>query len=201
MRHKIPLHDLFFQRSTHWCLLPWIPDPAQCRILVTCEKENSVLKSKLVCRSQLKASFSIDKCGSVCIYASLFCLAWDLRWFSKRPRTPVSAGGCCSLLNGGSSSLPALPVNESIKELTDSRQDPLHHSPWCWNELWSLVWGEGPSRVWLFFFSQYYWDFLHLRQPSVSVSDEFAEHCLSFSPRGKSSDVKRKHMNVFCHLF
>lgn len=139
---------------------------------------------------------------SVCIYASLFCLAWDLRWFSKRPRTPVSAAGCCSPLNGGSSSLPALPVNESIKELTDSRQDPLHHSPWCWNELWSLVWGEGPSPVWLFFFFffQYYWDFLHLRQPSVSVSDEFAEHCSSFSPRGQGSGVKTTHLcfRVIC---
>lgn len=89
---------------------------------------------------------------SMCIYASLFCFTRDLWWFSNCPQTPVSAVGRCSLLNGGSSSLIALPINESIKDLTDFRQDPLHHSPRCWNELCSPVWGEGASWVWVVFF-------------------------------------------------
>lgn len=99
-----------------------------------------------------ESKFFINKCV-LGIYASLFCFTWDLWLFSKCPQTLISAAECCSLLNGGSSSLIALTVNESIKDLTDSRQDPLHHSPPCWNELWSLVRGEGASWVWRGFFS------------------------------------------------
>lgn len=109
-------------------------------------KENSVLKANW-CANQLKASFSIKKCV-LCVSMRHYSASPE---FSNRPQTPVSAVGCCSLLNGGSSSFIALTVNESIKDLTDFRQDPLHHSPRWWNELWSLVWGEEASWVWAFF--------------------------------------------------
>lgn len=161
MRHEIPLHDPLFQFHT----LVFVALDTRSRTvsegweyLRHRAKRKFCFESKLVCFHQFQFSSKsvfhrllIFIC--MCIYASLFCFTWDLCWFSNHPRTPVSALGCCSLLNGGSSSLIALPVNESIKDLTDFRQDPLHHSPRCWNELWSLVWGwRGFMSVFFFFF-------------------------------------------------
>lgn len=85
------------------------------------------LKSKLVRRLQLKAFFfffPIAKFVSLRHYSASREL---FDGFLTACGPPYSA--CSSVLNGGSSSLMALRVNDSIKDLTEHRQDPLHHAP------------------------------------------------------------------------
>lgn len=141
-----------------WNPSAWPPSPKDPHSAVCC-RGYQIHTSSFSCELfrkqtgvQIAAKSKFFSSINVFICASLFCFTWDFWWFSNRLQTPVSAG-YCSLLNGGAaSSLIALTVNDSIKDLTESGQDPLHHSPRCWNELWSLVWGEGASRVCFFLF-------------------------------------------------
>lgn len=146
-------------------------------------KRKFCFKSKLVCQSAESKFFHQEMCSMRHYSAS--------PEFSNRSQTPVSAVGCCSLLNGGSSSFIALTVNESIKDLTDFRQDPLHHSPQCWNELWSLVWGEEASWVWAFFLV-----LLRFLTPTAAISlcqwQIYWTLFMSVSPRGQGSGVETR---------
>lgn len=87
-----------------------------------------------------------------------------------------------------SSSLIPLTVNDSIKGLTEYRQAALHHSLLCWNELWICLfkvkglhgqWWDrtaglspetnGSQHTSFSCLFLYYWDFLHIWQPSIIV--------------------------------